>query len=552
MNRITGRSAFLALLKDEGITHLFGNPGTTELPIMHALKEHPDLTYVMAMQESLVVAIADGYSRASGKLVACNVHVAPGLGNAMGSLFNASFTGTPMILTAGQQEQGHGLMEPVLYGPLVQMAEPLVKWAVEVTRLEDLPRIVRRAAKIAMTPPTGPVFISLPGDILNAEAGIELGSSTRVDTRVRPSDESLQALAQRILKAQNPVIITGDEIVKSDALREAADLAEALGAPAYQCSTPYGAHFLSESPCFMGALSRLQKQVREVLSPYDLVIVLGADPLRMSVYSEIDPLPDGMPIVQVGLVDWDLAKNYGAEIALKADVKETLRVLVPALKAGGGAALENRAKQGLAALASKNWTAKRKTLVEQISKNSTRSPIDPDWLALQVVEAMPDNAILVDEGLTSSRQMLALRPHRDRYGYHALASGGIGWGLPASVGVSLANPDRPVVCFSGDGSAMYSIQALWTAAHHKLPLTVVIVNNGGYRIIKQRLLAFHGDDHYVGMDFADPKVDFTALAKSLGLEAMQITEAKDVASALKSAFSRPGAKLIEVVVDGTV
>ena len=156
---------------------------------MHALKDHPDLTYVMAMQESLVVAIADGYSRASGRLVACNVHVAPGLGNAMGSLFNAGFTGTPMILTAGQQEQGHGLMEPVLYGPLVQMAEPLVKWAVEVTRLEDLPRIVRRAAKIATTPPTGPVFISLPGDILNAEAGIELGRSTRVDTRVKPSDE---------------------------------------------------------------------------------------------------------------------------------------------------------------------------------------------------------------------------------------------------------------------------------------------------------------------------------------------------------------------------
>ena len=322
--------------------------------------------------------------------------------------------------------------------------------------------------------------------------------------------------------------------------------------PAYQCSTPYGAHFLSESPCFMGALSRLQKQVREVLSPYDLMIVLGADPLRMSVYSEVDPLPEGMPIVQIGLVDWDLAKNYGAEIALKADVKETLRVLIPALKSAGGAALEARAKQGIAALASKNWTAKRKVLVEQISKSKDRSPIDPDWLALQVVEAMPDNAILVDEGLTSSRQILALRPHRDRYGYHALASGGIGWGLPASVGVSLANPDRPVVCFSGDGSAMYSIQALWTAAHHKLPLTVVIVNNGGYRIIKQRLLAFHGDDHYVGMDFADPKVDFTALAKSLGLEAMQITEAKDVAAALKSAFSRPGAKLIEVVVDGTV
>jgi benzoylformate decarboxylase len=552
MNRITGRSAFLALLKDEGITHLFGNPGTTELPIMHALKDHPDLTYVMAMQESLVVAIADGYSRASGRLVACNVHVAPGLGNAMGSLYNAQFTGTPMILTAGQQEQGHGLMEPLLFGPLVRMAEPLVKWAVEVTRLEDLPRIVRRAAKIATTPPTGPVFISLPGDILNAEAGIDLGRSTRIDTRVKPSDEALQALAHRILKAERPVIIAGDEIVKSDALKEAAALAEVLGCPAYQQSAPYGSHFLSESPCYMGALTRSQTQVRETLAPYDLMIALGADPLRMSVHSETDPLPEGMPVVQIGLVDWDIAKNFGAEIALKADVRETLRALIPVLKAAGGAALEALAKQGIAALAPKNWNANRAKAVDKILKASNRSPIDPEWLTLQLIEAMPANAILVDEALTSSRQVLALRPYRDRYDFHALASGGIGWGLPASVGVSLANPDRPVVCFSGDGSAMYSIQALWTAAHHKLPLTVVIANNGGYRIIKQRLLAFHGDDHYVGMDFVDPPVDFVGMAKSLGLEATRVTDPGDVGPTLKSAFSRPGAKLIEVVVDGTV
>jgi benzoylformate decarboxylase len=551
-NRITGRSAFLALLKDEGITHLFGNPGTTELPIMHALKDHPDLTYVMAMQESLVVAIADGFSRASGRLVACNVHVAPGLGNAMGSLYNAQFTGTPMILTAGQQEQGHGLMEPLLYGPLVRMAEPLVKWAVEVTRLEDLPRIVRRAAKVATTPPTGPVFISLPGDILNAEAGIELGRSTRIDARVKPSDEALQALAQRILRAQRPVIITGDEIVKSDALAEAAGFAEALGCPVYQQSTPYGAHFLSESPCFIGALSRSQKQVRELLAPYDLLVVLGADPLRMSVHSEVEPLPAGLPIVQVGLIDWDLAKNFGAEIALKADVRETLRALTPMLQESGGAALAARAKQGIAELASKNWTVRRRALAEQIAKASDKSPIDPDYLSLEVVDAMPGHAILVDEGLTSSRHMTALRPYRDRYDYHALASGGIGWGLPASVGVSLANPDRPVVCYSGDGSAMYSIQALWTAAHHKLPLSAVIVNNGGYRIIKQRLLSFHGDDNYIGMDFADPPVDFAGMARSLGLEAIRISDPHELKPKLSDAFHRPGAKLIEVMVSNAV
>lgn len=552
MNRITGRSAFLALLKDEGVTHLFGNPGTTELPIMHALKDHPDLTYVMAMQESLVVAIADGYSRASGKLVACNVHVAPGLGNAMGSLYNAQFTGTPMILTAGQQEQGHGLMEPLLYGPLVRMAEPLVKWAVEVTRLEDLPRIVRRAAKIATTAPTGPVFISLPGDILNAEIGLELGRSTRVDTRIRPSDEVLAAIAQRVLKAERPVIIVGDEIVKSDALQEAADFAAALGAPVYQQSAPYGSHFLSEHACYMGSLSRSQTQVRDLLAPYDLLIVLGADPLRMSVHSETLPLPDGMPIVQVGLVEWDLGKNFGAEIALKADVKETLRVLTPALKSSGGSALEARAAKNRDALASGNWTARRAKLVEQIGKSASQSPINPDWLALQVVEAMPANAIMVDEGLTSSRYMTALKPFRDRHDYHALASGGIGWGVPASVGVSLANPDRPVVCFSGDGSAMYSIQSLWTAARHKLPLVVVIANNGGYRIIKQRLLSFHQDDHFVGMDFADPAVDFAALAKSLGLMAETVTDPARLRPALDAAFADGGTHLIEVMIDGSV
>lgn len=552
MEHMTGRSAFLALLKDEGITHLFGNPGTTELPVMHALKDHPNLTYVMAMQESLVVAMADGFSRATGRLVACNVHVAPGLGNAMGSLYNAKFTGTPMILTAGQQEQGHGLTEPLLYEPLVRIAEPLVKWAVEVTRLEDLPRIVRRAAKIATTPPTGPVFISLPGDILNAEGTIDLGRSTRVDTRVAPGAEALQALVARILASSRPVIVAGDEVVKSDALHEAAALATALGCPAWQQSVAYGAHFLSEHPCFVGALSRVQQQAQDILAPYDLMIVLGADPLRMSVFSEVEPVPDGIAMVQVGLVDGDLAKNHPAEIALKADVRETLRLLVPALQAVGGEALGTRARAGTEALQTTNWTARRAKLAAELSDRGASRPIDPDWLAMQVVDAMPDGAILVEEALTAGRYMAALRPHRDRHGYHSLASGGIGWGLPASVGVGLAHPDRPVVCFVGDGSAMYSIQALWTAAHHRLPLTVVLVNNGGYRIIKQRLLAFHGDSNFVGMSFADPAVDFTGLARSLGLEATRITAPEDVPDTLQTAFGRPGAKLIEVMTEGHV
>jgi len=552
MNRITGRSAFLALLKEEGVTHLFGNPGTTELPIMHALKEHPDLTYVLGLQEALVVAMADGFSRASGKLVACNVHVAPGLGNAMGSLYNAKFTGTPMILAAGQQEQGHGLTEPLLYGPLVQMASPLVKWAVEVTRLEDLPRIVHRAAKVAMTPPTGPVFLSLPGDILNAEAGLELGTSTRVETATRPSEAVLERLARRVLQAERPVIVTGDEIVKSDALQAAAAFAETLGCPVYQQSVAYGAHFLSEHGCYMGALSRDQRQVRDVLAKYDLMIVLGADPVRMSVWSETEPLPDGMAVVHIGQLDWDMGKNYAAEIAVRADLRETLLALTPVVKKVGGDRLTMRATAALGEIAQANWAAKRTKLAARLESGGTAQPIDPDWLCLQVAKALPRDAVMVNEGLTAARHLPDLVPYRDRFGYHALASGGIGWGLPASVGVALAQAPRPVCCFSGDGSAMYSIQSLWTAARMKLPITFVIADNGGYRIIKQRLLAFHGNDNFIGMDFADPAIDFAALARSLGMPAERITEAGALAPALRQAFASPGPKLLDVVVEGSV
>jgi benzoylformate decarboxylase len=552
MNRITGRSAFLALLKDEGITHLFGNPGTTELPIMHALKEHPDLTYVLGLQEAIVVAMADGFSRASGKLVACNVHVAPGLGNAMGSLFNAKFTGTPMILTAGQQEQGHGLTEPLLYDRLVPIATPLVKWAVEVTRLEDLPRIVRRAAKVAMTPPTGPVFLSLPGDILNAEAGIDLAASTRVDTRSRPSDRVLEALAKRLLKAERPVIVVGDETVKSDALEAAAKFAQTLGAPVYQQSVAYGAHFLSEHACYMGGLSRDQKQVRAVLSNYDLLIALGTDPVRMSVWSEVEPLPDNMPIVHIGLIDWDMGKNYPAEMAVRADLAETLMALSPLLARLGGNRLAAKAEAAIAELAPGNWSAKRGDLTQRFASRAKAAPIDPDWLTLQLAEALPQDAVVVNEGLTSSRHLTDLIPYRDRYGFHALASGGIGWGVPAAVGVALAQAPRQVLCYSGDGSAMYTIQALWTAAHLKLPITYVIANNGGYRIIKQRLKSFHGNDRFIGMDFADPKIDFAALARSMGMPAEHISDPGAVAPALRRAFSTPGPKLLDVVVDGKV
>ncbi|MEZ5934346.1 MAG: thiamine pyrophosphate-binding protein [Alphaproteobacteria bacterium] len=552
MNLIKGSSVFLSLLKDEGVTHLFGNPGTTELPLMDALRDHPDLTYVLGLQESVVVTMADGFARASGKLAACNVHVAPGLGNAMGAIYNAKFTGAPLLITAGQQEQGHGLTEPVLYDPLVPIAAPLVKWAVEVTRLEDLPRIVRRAAKIATTPPTGPVFLSLPGDVLNDEKGVDLGRSTRIDTVVRPSDDALAGLAARLVKAQRPALLVGHEVVTSDAFEEIARLAGVLGAPAYQQTVPYGAHFPSEHPAFMGALSRDQKDVRNILSAHDLLIVAGADVLRMSVWQETDPLPPDLPLIQLGQLDWEMGKNYPAEIAIRADLKATLDALLPVLKETGGERLRAAAETRIADVAERNWSAKCKVRRAAASGRAGASPIANDYLMMQVVDALPEDAVLVNEGLTAATTLLDMLPFRDKDGFHAFASGGIGWAIAAAVGIQLARPERPLVAVIGDGSAMYTIQALWTAAHLNLPITYVIANNQGYRILKQRLLAFHGNDSYIGMDIQDPPIDFCGLARSLGLDANRIDDPAEIAGALKNAIAGRRPTLLEVMVEREV
>ena len=548
MTKISGRSAFLRLLVDEGVDTFFGNPGTTELAIMEALGGYPELRYVLGLQEAVVVAMADGYARASNRIAACNVHVAPGLGNAMGALFNAKFYGSPVLITAGQQEQGHGLTEPMLYAPLVPIAEPVVKWAIEVTRLQDLPRIVRRAAKVATTPPTGPVFISLPGDILDDEADLDLGKPTRVDAATRPSDASLDKLAARLLSARNPVLIAGHELATRDALQEAGELAELLGAPVLQQTVPYGAHFLSEHPAFIGALTRSQQQVRAALQPHDLAVFLGADVLRMSVYSAVDPLPDGMAVVQISERDWELGKNYPAEIAIKADVKETLRALVAVMRTKRSAERAAEASRRLNELKSRNWSATRERMTKEALAAADARPIDPRYLMSLIGKSVPAEAVVVEEGLWSTNSLLSFLPFRDARGFFGLASGGIGFAIAGAVGISLAQPGRPVLAVIGDGSAMYGIQALWTAAHLKLPITYLITNNSSYRILKERLKSMRGTDRFIGMDLRNPAIDMVGLAQSMGLAARRITDPNEVVPALRAALGSGAPNLLDVTV----
>jgi benzoylformate decarboxylase len=541
----TGRAAFLQLLVDEGITHLFGNPGTTELAIMEVVPDFPQLEFILGLQESVVMAMADGYCRASGRLAAANVHVMPGLGNAMGALYNAKFSGSPVILTAGQQEQGHGLLEPMLYEPLVPVAQPLVKWAVEVTRAADLPRIIHRAAKIALTPPTGPVFLSLPGDVLDEKLELDMGRPVRVDGAVRPSDATLHSVADMLMRAKRPAILAGHELSTRDAFAEAAKLAEALGAAVYAGSIPYSAQFPSEHPAFMGAFTRLQKQVRSTLEGHDLLLVLGADLLRMSVYSPVEPLPPTLPVIHISERAHELGKNYRTDIAVNADVKQTLAALLPLIKRS------DAAQQRLADLKPHNWTAQRdKARIDAMMAAETR-PIDPTYLMLRFTETLPRDAVVVDEGLVSTNSLPKFLVNRGPRDYYGLASGGLGFAVPGAVGISLALPGRPIAAMVGDGSAMYAIQGLWTAAHHQLPITYVIANNRGYRIIKERLVSFRKTDQFTGMDIREPDIDFVSVAKSFGLAARRVTDPQDISSALREGFASGKPNLIDMrVADG--
>jgi len=546
--RLTGRDAFLKLLVDEGVTHLFGNPGTTELAIMEAVPGTPELNYVLGTQEAVVVGMADGFARASNRLAAVSLHVAPGLGNAMGALYNAKFSGSPLIVTCGQQEQGHGLLEPLLYDPLVPIARPMVKWAIEATRVEDLPRILRRAAKVALTPPTGPVFVSLPGDVLDAEAELDLGYPTRVDTAMRPSDAALDRLAARLLAARRPAIITGHELATRDAFAEASALAELLGAAVYQQSVPYAASFPSEHPLYLGAFTRSQKQVRTALEDYDLLICLGADLLRMSVHSPLSPLPESLPVIHISERDWELGKNYPTEVAMRADVKQTLGALLPRLAAARTPQLAREAEARGAALAPKNWSAQRDKLRVEALMAAETTPIDPRFLMLRIAESIPPDAVVVEEALTSANTLPGVLAVRERQRFYGLASGGLGFGVPGAAGVSLALPGRPVVAVIGDGSALYGIQALWTVAHHRLPVTYVIANNRSYRILKERLVSFRGSDKFVGMDLRDPEIDYSGLARSMGLAARRVTDPNDIAPALREAVASGAPQLVEVMV----
>ncbi len=546
---MSGKRAFLDLLRQEGVKVMFGNPGTTELPLMDAFAVENDVRYILGLQEAALMAMADGYAQASGELAVLNLHVAPGLGNAMGMLYDALKANSPVLITAGQQDLEYIATEPVLTADLATLARPFVKWSAEVHRPEDLPLYVHRAVKTALAPPTGPVFLSLPGDILKNDADIDLLEPTRVAPRMRGDAEAVARAAEMLAKAERPVIIAGDAVAQSGAHKELIALAEAIAAPVYVEFIPSRASFPASHPLYRGMMTRTQAGVREVLDKHDLVFSVGGDLFTWSLPSHIDPWPKGLPLIHLDTDPWQIGKNYPAQVAILGDPKATL----PDITAALGAHMSAGAKSAVAArLKSTSETIKKDLEAFRAKARALagKTPVQPLALLEAIGAMLPKDAVVIEEVLSSAPGIRMLINSNDEQSFYGLRGGGIGWGLPAAIGAKVALPDRPVVALIGDGSAMYTIQALWTAAHYRLPVIWVIFNNTSYRILKQRLVMLRGlaeqADKFVGMELTDPAVDFVGLARSLGIEGQRAKTVKEATDLIGKALKDGTAMLIDV------
>ncbi len=552
MTEISGKRAFLALLKQEGVDFMFGNPGTTELPLMDALAVESGLRYVLGLQEAAVLAMADGYAQASGKLAVVNLHVAPGLGNAMGMLYDAQKAGAPLLVTAGQHDQSFTFSEPLLWADLPAIARPLVKWSSEVRRLADLPRAVHRAAKTALAPPTGPVFLALPADVLNAEADIDLGAPSRVAPRLRGDQAAIETAAGLLAAADRPILIAGDAVAQSGAHAELVALAELLGAPVWAEGVPNTAAFPASHPLFRGAMTRVQTVIRDILRQHDLLFSVGGDLFTLSLPSETEAMPEDLPIIQLDNDAWELGKNYPAKVAILGDPKASLPDLTAAVAERMSPAQKARAAERFAAMRS-TIAAQRSELVARARAERAIEPIRPLALLQAIGEALPAEAIVIDETISSGFGLRQFLKSDDVRSFYGLRGGGIGWGLPAAIGVKLAQPARPVVALIGDGSAMYTCQALWTAAHDRIAVVFVILNNSSYRILKQRTNALKAHaaqtDRYVGMDLTEPAIDFIGLALSLGVAAERARTVEETLAHLRRGLIADAPILIDVAID---
>ncbi len=555
MSNLTGRYAFLEQLTTDGITHIFGNPGTTEEAFIDALQDYPQLQYILALHESVAVGIADGYARATGRPSFVQLHINPGLGNAMGMLYNAYRTQTPMVVYAGQHAQRGGSQEPILYGDLVRMAEPVTKWAAHVEDAAEIPVLLRRAFKAAMEPPRGPVFLSIPTNVMEEEAATDIVPTIYTNTRMRPDPEAVERASQILAGAQSPVIICGAGVATSGALPELVQLAEALGARVHASFSPE-MPFPADHPLYAGLLNVVSEPaLRSQLSSADAILAVGTPILNLLFPLSESPFPTQASVVHIDLNPWEISKNWPVQHAIMADPKMAMTDLLAALQKHLTPAYREAAQrraQATQAMAQQQMQAM--DAAAQAKWDSV--PISPSRMAKELASAIAPGTILFDESITTGGYVMRHLRMSEPGTHYRATGGGLGPGMPNPIGMKLARPDRPVLSVVGDGAALYTIQALWTAAHHRVPVTWVIANNASYRILKLNMLEYLGEGaagrQFVAMDLTDPPLDFSRIAASFGVQGVRIEHPDQIGDAVQEAQATQQPRIVDVVIDGDI
>jgi benzoylformate decarboxylase len=521
---ITVKDATLNLLRAFGIKKVFGNPGSTELPF---LSDWPDdIDYVLGLQEASVIGMADGYAQATRNAGFVNLHSAAGVGNALGNVYTAHRNQTPLVITAGQQARSILPLQAFLYAERAsEFPRPYVKFLIEPARAEDVPAAIARAYYVAMQPPCGPTFVSVPIDDWNHQTQpVEARSVSR---ETSPDPDAIKALVAALSASERPALVIGPGVDRAQAVDLMVRVAEKTKAAVW--TSPFSARcsFPERHPQFSGFLHASPAQLSEALRDYDLVVVIGAPVFTFHVEGHAAIFDGSTTIFQI-TDNPTAAAATPVGTSIIATMKPALSMLLELLP---------QTKRAL---------PKARILP---SAPVAGDPIPVEFLLHTLASAMPDGAVVVEEAPSHRPAMQKFMPMRGQDSFYTMASGGLGFSLPAAVGVALGRPGVRTVCLIGDGSAMYSIQALWTAAQRKLPLTIVVVNNAGYGAMRSFSQVMQVRK-VPGLEL--PGIDFVQIAQGLGCDAVRVSQASELAGALKHGLAFDGVSLIEVMVDSSV
>ena len=546
-----GRQVLLETLINHGVDRIFGNPGTTESPLLDSLPDYPQLDYIVHLHEGVATGAANFYAQASGKTAFVNLHVAPGLGNAIGAIYSALKNNSPMVVTAGQQDTRMRLREPVLGHDLAAIAAPVTKWSVQVERADELGPILQRAFKIANEAPAGPVFVALPIDVMEQETSIPPGKPGHSYTATRPDPAGIAAMAKLLAAAKNPTIVAGDEVARAGADKTLVKLVEKIGASVWFEGLRGQNSFPTDHPAYRGTLAFDAPGVAKQLADNDLVLMVGGPFFEEVWYAPGSPFAAGTRLLQIEAGASRLAYNFALDAGVVADAGAALEALDAALTGVDATAAAKR-NEAMKARKAEDDAAQK----ARVEKAWARTPTSMARAMAEIRAGSPKEVVVVDETITANLDLFKAFTFKGPGDYYSGRGGGIGQGLAGAIGVAVAQTKRPILCVSGDGSSMYSIQALWTAAHHDLPIVFVILANREYRVLKHNIDAYRArfdvksNKPYMHMDLTGPALGFAELARGMGIAGTHVTKADDIKGAVMAAFKSGKPHLIEIEIEG--